>query len=78
MSHDILLPRGKYLWPINTPSYPRNKANQDICYSYSTGPGIYGSKPTRVRGQGQLRVAITPWQPCYIYYIEISVSQLLL
>ena len=28
----------------------------DICYSYSTGPGIYGSKPTEyegaARGQG--------------------------
>ena len=22
-----------------------------VCYSYSTGPGIYGSKPTRVRGR---------------------------
>ena len=41
------------------------------CYSYSTGPGIYGSKPTRVRGRSPrtraVYVAINPWQPCYNY-----------
>ena len=31
MSHNILFPYGKYLWLINTYSYPRNKANQDTC-----------------------------------------------
>ena len=45
-----------------------------ICYSYSTGPGIYGSKPTRVRGRSPriraVYVAINPWQPCYNYYIS--------
>jgi hypothetical protein len=30
MSHNILLPYGKYLWLINTYSYPRNNTNQDI------------------------------------------------
>ena len=40
-----------------------------VCYSYSTGPGIYGSKLTRVQGQSlrtrAVYVAINPWQPCY-------------
>ena len=31
----IFMPYGKYLWLINTCSYPRNKANQDI-YPYIT------------------------------------------
>ena len=42
--------------------------------SYSTGPGIYSSKPTRVRGHSlrtrAVYVAINPWQPCYNYYIS--------
>ena len=42
-----------------------------ICYSYSMGPEIYGSKQTRVGGQSprtrSVYVAINPWQPCYNY-----------
>ena len=45
-----------------------------ICYSYSTGPGIYGSKSIRIRGQSPrtraIYVAINPWQPGYNYYIS--------
>ena len=45
-----------------------------LCYRYSTGPGIYGSKPTRVRGRSPrtraVYVAINPWQLCYNYYIS--------
>ena len=45
-----------------------------LSYSYSTGPGIYGSKPTRVRGRSprtrEVYVAINPWQPCYNYYMS--------
>ena len=38
-----------------------------IRYSCSTGPAIYGSKPTRVQGHSLrtrvVYVAINPWQP---------------
>ena len=29
---------------------PVGPGQEGTCYSYSVGPGIYGSKPTRVRG----------------------------
>ena len=41
-------------------------SSHSTSYSYSTGPGIYGSKRTEsegeARGQG-LFTAINPWQP---------------
>ena len=33
---------------------PKAISSQFISYSYSTGPEIYGSKPTRVQGQYML------------------------
>ena len=43
-------------------------------YSYSTGPGIYGSKPTRVRGRSQrtraVYVAINPWHNITQYWCK--------
>ena len=48
--------------------------NKVVSYSYSTGPGIYGSKPTRAWGRSPrtraVYVAINPWQLCYNYYIS--------
>ena len=44
-----------------------------LCYSYSTGLEIYGSKQARVQGfiprTRTIYVAINPWQPCYNLYI---------
>ena len=57
MSHNVLLPYGKYLWLINTSSYPGNKANQDIHYikAYCVGGSkchalpLYAVKLTKAR-----------------------------
>ena len=50
-----------------------------MCYSYSTEPGIYGSKLTWVRGRSprtrSVYVAISPWQPSCNYYISHLISQ---
>ena len=55
------------------------ESSYNPCYSYSTGPGIYGSKLTRVQGRSLRRravyIAINPWQPCY-HYIKIIVVRL--
>ena len=53
---------------------PGSPEGVGVCYSYSTGPGIYGSKLTQVRGRSPrtraVYVTINPWQPCHNYYIS--------
>ncbi len=69
MSHNILLPYGKYLWLINTYSYPRNKANiilsMDVyIYIRVWLAGRYGIRG-RVYGTVTITIAIAPRRVLY-------------
>ena len=67
---------------LDSTFFASGQAYVALSYSYSTGPGIYGSKPTRVRGRSPrtraVYVAINPWQPCCNYYRISSKNSALL